>query len=138
QTALINLISPQKDVDGLTATNAGLLAQGRLHLSPHIPPTPLGVLELVKRTAVPISGAHAVVMGRSAIVGAPMGALLLWNDATVTQIHSKSTNLKELCQQADILVVAAGQPRLVQKDWIKQGAIVIDVGINSVEDSTRK
>uniref|UniRef100_A0A2K5KB24 C-1-tetrahydrofolate synthase, cytoplasmic n=1 Tax=Colobus angolensis palliatus TaxID=336983 RepID=A0A2K5KB24_COLAP len=130
---VINAIAPEKDVDGLTSINAGKLARGDLN-DCFIPCTPKGCLELIKETGVPIAGRHAVVVGRSKIVGAPMHDLLLWNNATVTTCHSKTANLDKEVNKGDILVVAAGRPEMVKGEWIKPGAIVIDCGINYVPD----
>uniref|UniRef100_A0A2K6CBJ0 C-1-tetrahydrofolate synthase, cytoplasmic n=1 Tax=Macaca nemestrina TaxID=9545 RepID=A0A2K6CBJ0_MACNE len=130
---VINAIAPEKDVDGLTSISAGKLARGDLN-DCFIPCTPKGCLELIKETGVPIAGRHAVVVGRSKIVGAPMHDLLLWNNATVTTCHSKTANLNEEVNKGDILVVATGQPEMVKGEWIKPGAIVIDCGINYVPD----
>uniref|UniRef100_A0A2I3SYQ3 C-1-tetrahydrofolate synthase, cytoplasmic n=1 Tax=Pan troglodytes TaxID=9598 RepID=A0A2I3SYQ3_PANTR len=133
---VINAIAPEKDVDGLTSINAGKLARGDLN-DCFIPCTPKGCLELIKETGVPIAGRHAVVVGRSKIVGAPMHDLLLWNNATVTTCHSKTANLDEEVNKGDILVVATGQPEMVKGEWIKPGAIVIDCGINYVPDDKK-
>lgn len=103
-----------------------------------LPCTPHGCLELIKKSGVPIAGANAVVIGRSKIVGSPMAQLLIWNDATVTVCHSKTKNLAEVARQADILVVAIGRAHFVKKNWVKPGAVVIDCGINSIDDPTRK
>uniref|UniRef100_A0A4X2LW84 C-1-tetrahydrofolate synthase, cytoplasmic n=1 Tax=Vombatus ursinus TaxID=29139 RepID=A0A4X2LW84_VOMUR len=128
-----NTIAPEKDVDGLTSVSAGKLARGDLE-DCFIPCTPKGCLELIKKTGVQIAGRHAVVVGRSKIVGAPMHDLLLWNNATVTTCHSKTIQLSEEVNKADILVVGTGQPEMVRGEWIKPGAIVIDCGINYVPD----
>uniref|UniRef100_A0A2K6UEZ0 C-1-tetrahydrofolate synthase, cytoplasmic n=1 Tax=Saimiri boliviensis boliviensis TaxID=39432 RepID=A0A2K6UEZ0_SAIBB len=133
---VVNAIVPEKDVDGLTSISAGKLARGDLN-DCFIPCTPKGCLELIKETGVQIAGRHAVVVGRSKIVGAPMHDLLLWNNATVTTCHSKTANLDEEVNKGDILVVATGQPELVKGEWIKPGAIVIDCGINYVPDDTK-
>jgi len=136
---ITNLISPSKDVDGLTVINAGNLLHGKIH-SDHCykPCTPNGCLELIKKSGTPIAGANAVVIGRSQIVGSPMAQLLIWNHATVTVCHSKTKNLPEVCRAADILVVAIGSPLFVKKDWVKPGAVVIDCGINAIPDATKK
>jgi methylenetetrahydrofolate dehydrogenase (NADP+)/methenyltetrahydrofolate cyclohydrolase len=118
-------IPPGKDVDGLTPVSAGALAQGRRGLRPC---TPSGIMELLRRHDVPLQGAEAVVVGRSDLVGRPVAALLLAANATVTVCHSKTRDLGEVCRRADILVAAVGRPGLVQGDWIKPGATVIDVG----------
>ncbi|XP_059952007.1 C-1-tetrahydrofolate synthase, cytoplasmic isoform X1 [Mesoplodon densirostris] len=134
--ALVNAIAPEKDVDGLTSISAGKLARGNLN-DCFIPCTPKGCLELIKKTGVQIAGRHAVVVGRSKIVGAPMHDLLLWSHATVTTCHSKTAHLGEEISKGDILVVATGQPEMVKGEWIKPGAIVIDCGINYVPDDTK-
>ncbi|XP_040598823.1 C-1-tetrahydrofolate synthase, cytoplasmic [Mesocricetus auratus] len=134
--AIINAITPDKDVDGLTSINAGKLARGDLN-DCFIPCTPKGCLELIKETGVQIAGRHAVVVGRSKIVGAPMHDLLLWNNATVTTCHSKTADLDKEVNKGDILVVATGQPEMVKGEWIKPGAVVIDCGINYVPDDTK-
>ncbi|GAB5572935.1 C-1-tetrahydrofolate synthase [Prionailurus iriomotensis] len=134
--AVVNAIVPEKDVDGLTSISAGKLARGDLH-DCFIPCTPKGCLELIKETGVQIAGRHAVVVGRSKIVGAPMHDLLLWNHATVTTCHSKTANLGEEVNKGDILVVATGQPEMIKGEWIKPGAIVIDCGINYIPDDTK-
>uniref|UniRef100_A0A8I3ZZ26 C-1-tetrahydrofolate synthase, cytoplasmic n=1 Tax=Callithrix jacchus TaxID=9483 RepID=A0A8I3ZZ26_CALJA len=130
---VVNVIAPEKDVDGLTSISAGKLARGDLN-DCFIPCTPKGCLELIKETGMQIAGRHAVVVGRSKIVGAPMRDLLLWNNATVTTCHSKTANLDEEVNKGDILVVATGRPELVKGEWIKPGAIVIDCGINYVPE----
>ena len=124
-SALTELIDPLKDVDGLTPISAGLLAKGRPGLRPC---TPEGVMELLRRHDVALEGAEAVVVGRSDLVGKPLSALLLAANATVTTCHSRTRDLPEVCRRADILVAAVGRPGLVQGDWIKPGATVIDVG----------
>jgi methylenetetrahydrofolate dehydrogenase (NADP+)/methenyltetrahydrofolate cyclohydrolase len=129
--ALTELISPAKDVDGLTPISAGLLAKGRPGLRPC---TPAGVMELLRRHDVALEGAEAVVVGRSDLVGKPVAAMLLAANATVTMCHSRTHDLAEVCRRADVLVAAVGRPHLVQGDWVKEGAVVIDVGINRTED----
>jgi methylenetetrahydrofolate dehydrogenase (NADP+)/methenyltetrahydrofolate cyclohydrolase len=129
--ALIARIPAEKDVDGLTTANAGLLAQGRPGLRPC---TPAGVMTLLDEYDVPLSGAEAVVVGRSVLVGKPMAQLLLARNATVTVCHSRTRDLAEVCRRADVLVVAAGIPGLVGGDAIKPGATVIDVGIHRGEN----
>ena len=129
--ALIARIPAEKDVDGLTTANAGLLAQGRPGLRPC---TPAGVMTLLDEYDVPLSGAEAVVVGRSVLVGKPMAQLLLARHATVTNCHSRTRDLAEVCRRADVLVVAVGIPRLVGGDAVKPGATVIDVGIHRGED----
>jgi len=125
-------IAPEKDVDGLTPVNVGLLVQKRAVL---VACTPSGIIELLDREKVAIAGRHAVVIGRSDIVGKPMALLLLHRDATVTVCHSRTPNLAEVCRQADILVAAVGKPGLVTREYVKPGAAVIDVGMNTVTDA---
>lgn len=127
--AIIAAIDPAKDVDGLHPVNAGKLNQG---IEALVPCTPLGCMILLEKAGVTISGANALVIGRSILVGRPIAALLLAADATVTIAHSRSRDLKALCGQADILIAAVGRPLMVPGDWIKPGAAVIDVGINRV------
>jgi methylenetetrahydrofolate dehydrogenase (NADP+)/methenyltetrahydrofolate cyclohydrolase len=124
------LIDPLKDVDGLTPANAGLLVQGRDAL---VPCTPAGVMELLDAAGADLRGAEAVVVGRSKLVGRPLASLLLARDATVTTCHSRTRDLGEVCRRADVLVAAVGVPRLVQGDWVREGAVVIDVGINRTD-----
>ena len=131
QDAVVAAIDPAKDVDGLTATSAGLLAQGRPGM---VPCTPLGVMELLREAGVEAEGANAVVVGRSILVGRPMAALLTNASATVTVCHSRTRDLAGVCRAADILIAAVGSPRMVQGDWVKPGAAVIDVGINRTDD----
>ena len=126
-------ILPAKDVDGLTPVNVGLLVQKRATL---VACTPSGVIELLERESIPIAGRHAVVIGRSDIVGKPMALLLLHRDATVTVCHSRTPNLAEVCRGADILVAAVGKAGLVTKEFVKPGAVVVDVGMNKVADAT--
>ncbi|KAF2899774.1 hypothetical protein ILUMI_06411 [Ignelater luminosus] len=133
---ITDTVSPEKDVDGLNTINEGRVAVG--DLSSFLPCTPNGVIELAKRSGVPIAGAEAVVLGRSKIVGTPAAELLKWNHATVTVCHSKTKDLKAQCQRADILVVGIGRAELVRGDWIKPGAVVIDCGINAIPDPTKK
>ena len=128
--ALTELIDPAKDVDGLTPISAGLLAKGRPGLRPC---TPQGVMELLRRHDVDLTGAEAVVVGRSDLVGKPLAALLLAANATVTTCHSRTRDLGEVCRRADVLVAAVGQPALVRGDWVKEGAVVIDVGTNRTD-----
>ena len=129
--ALTALIDPAKDVDGLTPSSAGLLAQGRPGLRPC---TPAGVIELLDAHDVELEGAEAVVLGRSLLVGRPLAALLLERHATVTVCHSRTADLPAVCARADVLVAAVGVPRLVGADHVKPGAAVIDVGINRGPD----
>jgi methylenetetrahydrofolate dehydrogenase (NADP+)/methenyltetrahydrofolate cyclohydrolase len=124
-------VDPRKDVDGLTPTNAGLLVQGRDGL---VPATPSGVMELLRAYDTPLEGAHAVVVGRSDLVGKPVAALLLAQNATVTMCHSRTRDLAEVCRSADVLVAAVGRPRLITGEMVKEGATVIDVGMNRTED----
>jgi methylenetetrahydrofolate dehydrogenase (NADP+) / methenyltetrahydrofolate cyclohydrolase len=131
QDSVIAAIDPAKDVDGLTAGNAGLLAQGRPGL---VPCTPQGVMDLLAHAGVEPEGADAVVVGRSILVGRPLASLLLNASATVTICHSRTRDLPAVCRRADILVAAVGKPRLVQGDWVKPGAAVVDVGMNRTED----
>jgi methylenetetrahydrofolate dehydrogenase (NADP+)/methenyltetrahydrofolate cyclohydrolase len=126
---VLDAISPDKDVDGFHVINAGRLAAGLPGL---VPCTPLGCLLMLKAELGDLSGARAVVLGRSNIVGKPMAALLLRESCTVTIAHSRTRDLPEECRRADILVAAVGQPEMVRGDWIKPGATVIDVGINRV------
>ncbi|CAL8315793.1 unnamed protein product [Boreogadus saida] len=129
-------VAPHKDVDGLSSINAGKLSRGDLK-NCFIPCTPNGCMELISQTGVSVAGKHAVVVGRSKIVGAPMHDLLLWNHATVTTCHSQTSNLAEQVGRADILVVGAGKPEMVRGEWVKEGAVVIDCGINYVADETK-
>jgi len=136
---VIDAIDPAKDVDGFHVVNAGRLAVGADAL---VPCTPLGCLHLLKEHLGDLSGAEAVVIGRSNIVGKPMAMLLLAESATVTIAHSRTRDLPEICRRADILVAAVGRPEMARGDWIKPGACVIDVGINRVasveEGKTRR
>jgi methylenetetrahydrofolate dehydrogenase (NADP+)/methenyltetrahydrofolate cyclohydrolase len=129
---VFDAIAPEKDVDGLTPVNVGLLVQKRAYL---VACTPSGIIEALEREKIPIAGRHAVVIGRSDIVGKPMALLLLHRDATVTICHSRTPNLAEVCRQADILVAAVGRAGLVTKAFVKPGATVIDVGMNKVTDA---
>ena len=136
--AVINAIRPDKDVDGFHVVNAGLLATGQEAL---VPCTPYGCLRLLQNQLGNLSGNHAVVVGRSNIVGKPMAQLLLASNCTVTIAHSRSRDLATICRQADILVAAVGRPNMITADYIKPGATVIDVGINRVkttDDGTGK
>lgn len=126
---IINTIDPKKDVDGFTVENVGKLVTKQDAL---FPCTPQGCLHLIKSVQSDITGMHAVVIGRSNIVGKPMADLLLHENCAVTTIHSKTKNPEEIAKTADILVVATGKPGLVNKEWVKDGAIVIDVGISRV------
>ncbi len=130
--ALIQMIDPAKDVDGLSFINQGkLMADDKTGL---VPCTPQGALMLIKSERKDLTGLHAVVIGRSLLFGKPMAQLLLAENCTVTQAHSKTKNLAEICRSADILVAAVGRAQMVKGSWIKPGAIVIDVGINRAED----
>ncbi len=131
EEAVIAAISPDKDVDAFHAQNVGKIMLGNYQF---LPCTPAGVMELLKRSNVEICGKNCVVLGRSNIVGKPMAMLLLQANGTVTICHSKTQNLAEICRQADILVVAIGRPEFVRADMVKEGAVVIDVGINRKED----
>jgi len=128
---ILDAVTPQKDIDGFHYMNVGKLVANE---NGFYPCTPLGVIALLKATGVNIAGAHAVVVGRSNIVGKPMALLLLHENATVTICHSKTKNLPEICRQADILVAAIGKANFVTSDMVKDGAVVIDVGINRTED----
>jgi len=128
---ILGAIDISKDVDGFHPVNIGLLSMKGRNPS-FVPCTPRGCIELLERTGVDIAGKHAVVLGRSNIVGLPMAMLLLARNATVTICHSHTKDLPEQVQQADILIAAVGRPQLVKKNWIKPGAIVIDVGMNSI------
>ena len=128
---IINSIDPSKDVDGFNPINVGNLASGYDAI---VPCTPLGCLLLLKKIEKNLSGKHAVIIGRSNLNGKPMAQLLLKENCTVTVAHSKTKNLKEECSKADILIAAVGVANLVKKDWVKDGSIVIDVGINKQGD----
>ena len=127
ETLVIRTISPAKDVDGFHVQSVGALCIGEKGF---VSCTPAGVIQLLKRSNVEIAGKHAVVIGRSNIVGKPMALLMLRENATVTVCHSKTENLKEICKTADILIVAIGKPRMIDSSYIKEGATVIDVGIH--------
>ena len=124
-------VAPEKDVDGFHPVNVGNLSTQRPGL---VPCTPSGVIEVLRRSSIPIEGRNAVVVGRSDIVGKPVAMLLLNNNATVTICHSKTRNLPEVCRQGDILVAAIGKAGFVTRDFIKPGAAVIDVGINKITE----
>ena len=128
---VINAIDPLKDVDGFNPVNVGNLASGYKAI---VPCTPLGCLLLIKKVEKNLSGKHAVIIGRSNLNGKPMAQLLLKENCTVTIVHSKTKNLQNECLKADILVAAVGVPNLVKKDWVKSDAVVIDVGINKVDN----
>ena len=129
--AVVAAIDPGKDVDGLTPVNAGLLAHGTPGL---VPCTPAGVMELLAHEGVELEGAEAVVVGRSKLVGVPVARLLLAANATVTVCHSRTRDLDEVCRRADVLVAAVGVPRLLGAEAVKSGAVVVDVGMNRLED----
>ena len=139
ETKVTLAIDPAKDVDGFHPMNFGRMAQG---LDAYLPATPYGIIQLLERYGVETSGRHAVVLGRSNIVGTPISILLSRKarvgDATVTLCHSRTRNLAEVLAQADILVAALGSPRYVTADMVKPGAVVVDVGINRVDDATAK
>ena len=130
EASVINAVLPAKDVDGFHVINTGLLATGGDAM---VPCTPLGCVMMLKDTLGNLSGLDAVVIGRSNIVGKPMAQLLLAESCTVTIAHSRTKNIEELCARADILVAAVGRPEMVKANWIKEGAAVIDVGINRVD-----
>lgn len=129
---VFDAIDPAKDVDGFTAENVGRLVQNRPGL---VPCTPAGIIELFDRCAIPVAGRHAVVIGRSDIVGKPMALLLLHRDATVTVAHSRTPDLAAVCRRADIVVAAVGRAGLVTREFVREGATVIDVGMNRVTDA---
>ena len=132
ENKVIDAISPYKDVDGFHLMNVGALSTGQKGF---ISCTPYGIIQLLKRSNIDIAGKHCVVIGRSNIVGKPMSMLLLRENGTVTVVHSKTQNMKEITKQADILVVAIGKPKFVDETFVKEGAVVIDVGINRDEDN---
>ena len=129
--AILAAIDPRKDVDGFHAVNVGKLVSG---LDGFVPCTPLGVMEILKEYGIEVAGLNAVVIGRSNIVGKPMANLLLNASATVTVTHSKTKNLKEICKNADLIVAAIGKPFFLKADMVKDGAVVVDVGINRLDD----
>ena len=135
---MTDLIHPSKDVDGFHPENLGRLVQGRL--DGMLPCTPSGVMRMLRWADIDLTGKSAVVLGRSRIVGMPQALLLgaKGADATVTVVHSRTADSKAVCAQADIVVAAIGRPEMVRGDWIKPGAIVVDVGINRVDDPTRE
>lgn len=128
----LDRIDPGKDVDGFHPTNVGLLHQGRPRF---VPCTPAGIVALLEDAGVPLEGARAVVVGRSEIVGKPMAALLLARHATVTICHSRTRDLPAVCREADVLVAAIGRPAMVTAAFVRPGAVVVDVGVNRVEDA---
>jgi len=150
QDEILNSVDPEKDVDGLHPVNVARLAMLRnseptsadnpvpASFSGSFPCTPLGCMELLVRSGVSIEGKHAVVIGRSNLVGLPMYRLLLAADATVTLVHSRTENIPEVVKQGDIVVAAVGRAHMVKKEWLKEGAVVIDVGINSIDIEPKK
>ncbi len=136
---LVDMILPQKDGDGFHPVNLGRMLQGRPAM---LPATPKGIIELMKYYRINPQGKHVVILGRSNIVGKPLAAMLVqkqqWANATVTLCHSKTPNLLDFTRSADILIVAMGKPMFIKADMVKPGAVIIDVGINAVEDKTRK
>ncbi len=128
---VIEAINPAKDVDGFHPINVGNLVVGKPALRPC---TPAGIMELIKRTGVELKGKHAVVVGRSNIVGKPVALMLLAEHATVTICHSRTKALPSVCREADVLVAAVGKPEMIKGDWVKPGAVVIDVGVNRLAD----
>lgn len=149
EATILNAIDPSKDVDGLhpinvaslssTSTHGGKLDWSDLSSIPfHIACTPQGCIELLDRSGVALKGANAVVIGRSNLVGLPVALLLMHRDATVTIVHSKTVNASDIVSKADVVVAAVGRAHMVKKEWIKEGAVIIDVGINSIDDATAK
>jgi methylenetetrahydrofolate dehydrogenase (NADP+)/methenyltetrahydrofolate cyclohydrolase len=128
---ILSSVLPEKDVDGFHPQNVGNLCSGKIGLAPC---TPMGIMELLKREKIPIQGAEAVVVGRSNLVGKPLALLLLHQHATVTLCHSRTRDLPAVCRRADILVAAVGRPALLTRDYFKEGVVIIDVGINRVDD----
>ena len=128
---ILNSISNSKDVDGLTDINTGRMINGRKTL---VPCTPLGIMRILKEYEIPIEGKHVVIVGRSKLVGRPLMSLMLAENATVTICHSHTEDLKSYTKQADILVCAVGSPKMITADMVKEGAVVVDVGINRVDD----
>ena len=133
---VLEAISPAKDVDGFHPVNAGLLAIGRLDRA-LVPCTPRGCMHLLAKAGVDLAGAHAVVVGRSNIVGKPVAQLLLASHATVTIAHSRTRDLRAVCKSADVLVAAVGKAEMIKGDFVKPGAVVIDVGINRIPDPSK-
>lgn len=130
EEAILSAVDPQKDVDGFHPVNVGRLSIGKFTLAPC---TPMGIMEMLKREGVALKGAEAVVVGRSNIVGKPMALLLLHQHATVTLCHSRTRDLAGVCRRADILIAAVGRTALVTREYIKEGAVIIDVGMNRVD-----
>lgn len=135
ENSVIQTINPEKDVDGFHVINAGKLATGQKGL---VPCTPLGCLLLLQNTLGDLSGLHAVIVGRSNIVGKPLAQLLLAENTSVTIVHSKTKNITEITSKADILIAAVGRAEIIKSDWVKPGACVIDVGINRLETQERE
>ena len=131
ENKIIRTIAPEKDVDGFHTQNVGALVVGQRGF---VSCTPAGVIQLLKRSGIDIAGKHCVVVGRSNIVGKPMALLMLKENATVTVCHSRTADLKAMCKQADILIVAVGKPKMITAEYVKEGAAVIDVGIHRQED----
>lgn len=131
ENKIIQAISPKKDVDGFHPQSVGALCIGQPGF---VSCTPAGIIELLKRSGVEIAGKECVVIGRSNIVGKPMSLLMLRENATVTVTHSKTKDLKEVCKRADILIVAIGRPKMITAEYVKEGAVVIDVGIHRMEN----
>jgi methylenetetrahydrofolate dehydrogenase (NADP+)/methenyltetrahydrofolate cyclohydrolase len=129
--AVLDAVDPAKDVDGFHPVNAGLLATGRPRL---VPCTPRGVMHLLAEAGVALPGARVKIIGRSTIVGRPLAQLLLAADATVTVLHSRTRDLPAECRRAEVLIAAAGRPELVRGDWVSDGAVIVDVGINRLAD----
>jgi methylenetetrahydrofolate dehydrogenase (NADP+)/methenyltetrahydrofolate cyclohydrolase len=129
---VLDAVSPDKDVDGFHPANVGLLSQKRPRF---VPCTPAGIMEMLRRESIPVAGRRAVVVGRSDIVGKPMAMLLMHADATVTVCHSRTRDLAEVCREADVLVAAIGRAGLIRAEHVKPGAVVVDVGMNRVEDA---
>jgi 5,10-methylene-tetrahydrofolate dehydrogenase/methenyl tetrahydrofolate cyclohydrolase len=149
ESVILNAISPVKDVDGLHPLNVARLANTKTHTAGrqelsfdsidfNVSCTPQGCIELLDRSGVHIQGKEAVVIGRSNMVGVPVALLLMQRNATVTIAHSKTHNIEEVVRRADIVIAAVGRAEMVRGSWIKPGAVVIDVGINSVDDSSKK
>ena len=129
---IFNRISPKKDIDGFNRENVGKLSQGQ---EGFVPCTPLGIMHILEEYKIDLEGKNCVVIGRSNIVGKPMSLLLLRENGTVTIAHSKTKNLQEVCKRADILVVAVGRPKMIDASYVKEGAVVIDVGIHRNEEN---
>ena len=139
ENRVMEAVAPEKDVDGFHPINVGRMCKG---LPAYISATPFGIIEMIKRYDIDTAGKHCVVIGRSQIVGLPMSILMQRNtnpgNCTVTITHSKTQNLKEICQSADILIAALGRPEFLTADYVKEGAVVIDVGLTRVEDASKK